>query len=337
MNGHIYQNLLANSPRISGRLARQPNRYFNSRFFAVWFAIFFAAFFGLYALGLVPAGVSEIGDAIVYDIGFVSKSVAGLGAVLNSGAEISKGAVNEVGVSIINAASSASNMISGLGRTLSFDPGFITEKSAKAISVVWSSISSIKLPDIHLSLPSIEKKKDKGINLKAEISPSLAVLPAIEKTNIQFVAFDAARIIIPAIEVDAPIVFPKSADIDVLNDSLLKGIVHYPGSALPGEKGSVFLSGHSTGLTIVHNKSFEVFNRLKDLKTGDIVQIQSGNQEYRYRVLSMKIAKVDGAVIDLNSRKEKLILSTCRIFGRDVKDDRFVVEAEFMGKYPLSS
>ncbi len=321
MNGHIYQNLLANSPRISGRLARQPNRYFNSQFFAVWFAIFFAAFFGLYALGLVPAGVSEIGDAITYNIGFVSAGVAKAESILENGAGF------------------VSAEIAGLSKVFPSGVSFVESNLAYAADVLKANIGEIKIPHLRWSSFTYFKKSEaKKVELTAEPAVELAAeIAAQPLPDSASAVFDNARIIIPEIDVNSPVIFPKSIDNDALNNSLLKGIVHYPGSALPGEKGSVFLFGHSTGLTIVHNKSFEIFNRLKDLRTGDIVQIQSGNQEYRYRVLSMKIAKADEAVIDLNSKEQKLVLSTCRIFGRDVKDDRFIVEAEFMGKYPVSS
>ena len=148
-------------------------------------------------------------------------------------------------------------------------------------------------------------------------------------------ALHIPKIIIPDISSSAPIVLPKHSDLDTLNHALTKGVVHYPGSAMPGEYGNAFFFGHSTGLAVVNNKSYAVFNRLQELKLGHVVRLRYGTREYWYRVTSMKIKKADEAIVDLSPSKTRrlLTLSTCRIFG--AKDDRFVVEAEFMKSYPL--
>ncbi|MDP3727203.1 MAG: sortase [bacterium] len=142
------------------------------------------------------------------------------------------------------------------------------------------------------------------------------------------------RIIIPTIAVTAPVIFPESADLAALNAALLQGVVHYPGSALPGDPGTVFLFGHSTGLAVVHNKNFEVFNRLSELRGGDIVRLAYGEREYWYRVRSIELKRTDAAVIDLApSGVPRLVLTTCNVFGG--VDDRFIVTADFMESHPL--
>lgn len=143
-----------------------------------------------------------------------------------------------------------------------------------------------------------------------------------------------AEVLIPGIGVGAPIVFPRSAELGVLNSALTQGVVHYPGSALPGEAGTVFLFGHSTGLAVVHNRNFAVFNRLRELGPGSMVRLRYGEREYWYKVRSVDIKRADAAVVDLqNTGPGMLVLSTCRIFG--ALDERFVVTAEFVESYPL--
>ncbi|MBI4132269.1 MAG: sortase [Candidatus Sungbacteria bacterium] len=144
------------------------------------------------------------------------------------------------------------------------------------------------------------------------------------------------RIIVPTIGIAAPIVFPESASLDALNMALLRGVAHYPGSALPGDSGTVFLFGHSTGLAVVNNKNFEVFNRVSELAAGDTIRLHYGGREYWYRVQSIELKRTDAAVIDLTrSSARRLVLTTCNVFGG--LDDRFIVTAEFVGSYPLSS
>ena len=143
-----------------------------------------------------------------------------------------------------------------------------------------------------------------------------------------------AEVLIPVIGVSAPIVFPPSADLGVLNVALTQGVVHYPGSALPGEAGTVFLFGHSTGLAVVRNRNFAVFNRLRELGPGSMVRLRYGGREHWYRVRSVDTERADAAVVDLrNTGPGMLVLSTCRIFG--ALDERFIVTAEFTESYPL--
>jgi len=180
---------------------------------------------------------------------------------------------------------------------------------------------------------------DSGANFISSHENELTVEPTPAPAPAQVASvsadFSDTRIIIPAISVDAHIIFPNSTDVDVLNNGLLKGVVHYPGSALPGEKGKMFLFGHSTTLAVVHNQAFKSFSGLKDLRTGDIVKIQTSDKEYRYRVLTMRIAEVDKEIISFDSEKPMLVLLTCRIVNHKIENDRYMVEAEFMGSYPL--
>lgn len=141
------------------------------------------------------------------------------------------------------------------------------------------------------------------------------------------------EIAIPKIEVKAPIISPQSRDENILNTALAEGVVHYPGSALPGETGNVFIFGHSTGLAVVQNKNYEVFNRVKELNNGDVIKIRMGSREYLYLVKTLEVKTADDARIDLQTEKKILTLSTCRIIGG--KESRYVVTAEFLRSYPL--
>ncbi|OGZ00211.1 MAG: hypothetical protein A3C11_01065 [Candidatus Sungbacteria bacterium RIFCSPHIGHO2_02_FULL_49_12] len=141
------------------------------------------------------------------------------------------------------------------------------------------------------------------------------------------------RLIIPSIGLNAAIELPKSADLDTLNTALLDGPAYYPGSGTPGQVGNVFIFGHSSLLSVVHNQNFKVFNGLKDLKSGDVIRLQWNSVEYWYQVKTVSIKKANDAEIDLATDKRLLTLSTCQIVGG--KENRYVVEAEFMRSYPL--
>lgn len=84
------------------------------------------------------------------------------------------------------------------------------------------------------------------------------------------------RIQIPAINVDAQIVPGDGWE------ELKKGVGHHIGSANPGERGNLVLSGH--------NDVFgEIFRYLDKLTAGDEVIVYSGSQRYRYVISGSRI------------------------------------------------
>jgi LPXTG-site transpeptidase (sortase) family protein len=141
------------------------------------------------------------------------------------------------------------------------------------------------------------------------------------------------RIVIDAISLDASIETPTSTAIEVLDEALLRGVVHYPGSANLADSGNVFLFGHSSGFRVVQNQAFKAFNDLKDLKENDLVRVQSASREYVYRVTSVSLVSADEAFVDLSRSGRTLTLATCNVFG--AKEERYVVKADLVGEYEL--
>ncbi len=62
---------------------------------------------------------------------------------------------------------------------------------------------------------------------------------------------------------------------------LNRGVGWIEGTAMPGEDGNVGLAGHRDGY----------FRRLKDLKLGDAIEVQSAGRTMRYRVSSLEIVE----------------------------------------------
>lgn len=152
--------------------------------------------------------------------------------------------------------------------------------------------------------------------------------------TVAVVAEYPVKIAAPDIKLNQVVYSPNTADEQTLDAALLKGAVHYPGSALLGEEGNVLLFGHSSYLPTVFNQAYKTFNGIQNLKTGQIVTVSSGTYAYDYRVTSVRFAKAtDENVIDLSKKSRKLTLVTCDSFK--TKSDRFVVEAEYTGKRPL--
>lgn len=143
------------------------------------------------------------------------------------------------------------------------------------------------------------------------------------------------HIVAKDIGLDASVANPNSVDIDVLDETLLKGAVRYPTSAMLGMDGTVLLFGHSSYLPIVHNLAYKTFDGIQKLKPGQIVSVYSGTKEYQYAVTEVRVADANEDSVELNPVGKHLTLVTCDSFAK--KTNRFIVTADFVGAYSLAS
>lgn len=89
---------------------------------------------------------------------------------------------------------------------------------------------------------------------------------------------------IPRIRVAAPIKRPRSTAENVINNALLRGVIKYPGTAEPGERGNVFLTGHSSYYWWAQTDFRNVFALVPQLRRNDEIVIYSQGRKYAYRV-----------------------------------------------------
>jgi LPXTG-site transpeptidase (sortase) family protein len=142
------------------------------------------------------------------------------------------------------------------------------------------------------------------------------------------------RLVIEKIGVDTPISNPSSTDVAVLDQALLSGGVRYPASATLEENGNVLLFGHSTTLPVVRNQAYKAFVGIGTLTTGDQIKVRSADNEYLYSVTKVSKVSADKELVLFPATGRMLTLSTCDLLG--TKADRFVVEAQFVRRYPLA-
>ena len=147
------------------------------------------------------------------------------------------------------------------------------------------------------------------------------------------------RISIPAINIDSRIVEPTlgveallSSDWNELEDqirsSLLQGIVHYPGTADPGEEGNAFLTGHSSNVFWEPSPYNTVFALLPRIAEGDEIYITYDQTEFHYIVTQTKeVSPKDVSILE-QTEGPTLTLMTCTPVGTTLK--RFVVTAELV-------
>ncbi len=103
------------------------------------------------------------------------------------------------------------------------------------------------------------------------------------------------------------------------NRALKKGIAHAKGTALPGQKGSIFLFAHSSGLPWEITRYNTIFLRLGELKTNDEIKLYYKGKEYKYLVTSKKEVWPNEVNYLLDQKKDQLVLQTCTPLGTSLK------------------
>lgn len=125
------------------------------------------------------------------------------------------------------------------------------------------------------------------------------------------------RIKIPSIRVDLLLVEGTDAK------ELCVGAGHFTGSAMPGQKGNCAIAGH-------RNYTFgSMFNRLGEIKTGNIITIEENKQVFQYRVSHISVVEPsDVAVLNQNKHKRELTLITCTPVR--IATHRLIIRAELI-------
>ncbi len=147
------------------------------------------------------------------------------------------------------------------------------------------------------------------------------------------------RISIPSLNVNAPIVEPtlgvealQAKDWGTLEDqirsTLLQGVVHYPGTAEPGQTGNAFLTGHSSNVFWELSDYNTVFALLPQLEMGEDILINYKQKEYHYTVTAKREVTPDDVSILKQGNEKILTLVTCTPVGTTLK--RLVVTAELV-------
>lgn len=142
------------------------------------------------------------------------------------------------------------------------------------------------------------------------------------------------ELVIPKLSVKAPIIWTKKVE-DFSRD-LNNGLVHYPGTSLPGQAGVSYISGHSS--TFIWNTSpyGQVLTRLNELNPGDeffitVYQASGQKTDLRYVVTGKQEYQPDDQAqfVAYNETDSIVNLSTCWPIGSTAR--RYVVSGRLAG------
>lgn len=136
-----------------------------------------------------------------------------------------------------------------------------------------------------------------------------------------------ASIVIPKIDVKAPISFVDSTNPDDFLEPLKQGVAHFP-SALPGEQGVSVLLGHSSPFGWPGDTYDSVFSNLNELELNDRILITTNGIVNNYTV-SGKVFLNRGQDIPLEyqiSDGQRILLISCWPPG--INNKRIIIQAE---------
>jgi sortase A len=105
----------------------------------------------------------------------------------------------------------------------------------------------------------------------------------------------------------------QDAIVTIAGDDLGVSLVHYGGTALPGEYGNTVVFGHSTMVQLYNPKNYKtIFSLLPTLKSGDEINVTYDGISYKYIVYDLAVtAPSDLTAITQRFDDSYLTLVTC--------------------------
>lgn len=144
------------------------------------------------------------------------------------------------------------------------------------------------------------------------------------------------RLVIPSLGLNVPIAIPAADSLmredwktleEDIQESLQDGVVHYPGTARPGQAGNFFVTGHSSYFPWAPGAFKSVFARLHALNVGDEYWVFYGGDKHRYVIKEKKEVKPsDVSVLDQPVNKRLSTLMTCTPVGTTLR--RLIIVAQ---------
>ncbi|MFA6305651.1 MAG: sortase [Candidatus Gracilibacteria bacterium] len=143
------------------------------------------------------------------------------------------------------------------------------------------------------------------------------------------------RLIIPRINQNLPVVRINSESLirrdwnaleKEMQNALKDGVVHYPGTSIPGESGNMAITGHSSYFPWDSGRFKDVFALLHDVVQGDKLVMYWDGKKYIYEVTEIKVVLPNDISILKQTPESTLTLITCTPVGTNLK--RLVVRAK---------
>lgn len=183
-------------------------------------------------------------------------------------------------------------------------------------------IMQVVLPVISFQLREMGLKYDNQVLKSPKTTDSQILGISIQKKD-NFPAFISSRRRdnLPFFEFSlaVPSINLKETTVYVDSNDLSKGLVHLPGTVLPGERGNIFISGHSA-ISSIFSKSAH-FAKLSNVKKGDKIEVEANGAKFIYQVAEIKtVSPTDlSVIIPPDEMGRYITLMTCVPPGLNLK------------------
>lgn len=207
-----------------------------------------------------------------------------------------------------------------------FQEDNITSEYTDTVQKIWAKSELV---------PQKQTKLLSSIDL--DFSQRSKAILGLENFNFEVYPNDN-RIYVPKINQNAPISWTDLDKENVestdylqlekkLQEALKNGIVHYPGTALPGEEGNAVFTGHSSYYPWAPGDYKSIFALLDKVDLNDEIIVFHNQIKYVYYITDKRVVKPTAMdVLNQATNKRMLTLITCTPVGTDI--NRLVVTAE---------
>jgi len=213
------------------------------------------------------------------------------------------------------------------------------------VAMNWSAISQYINWEMSKASSQIDEKNQlyKLVEKRAPIQAPLPIAKTSLDSRRQIPRLDLnlappdTRLIIPRINRNVPVINVSGESLISKNWDKLEsdmqaalryGVIHYPGTAYPGQEGNVVITGHSSYFPWDSGRFKDVFAVLHDMRKGDKILLYSNQKQFIYEVSSIEKVWPSDLNVLKPSAENKLTLITCTPLGTNIK--RLVVEAKLI-------
>lgn len=133
---------------------------------------------------------------------------------------------------------------------------------------------------------------------------------------------------IPSLNITAPVVYVNESNEKAFQAALVDGVVHYPGTAKPGESGNVYIFGHSSDYVFTEGRYKSIFALLPNIEVGALVNISdAAGKIFVYKVTQkFVVSPKEVSVLAQDETKHILTLQTSYPVGTALQ--RYIVVSE---------
>lgn len=209
------------------------------------------------------------------------------------------------------------------------------------IAINWQAYSQVALTyynDItgqtDTTLTVFSEQQNQENELVEPSSPIIGDSLAVPQLNSEITP-PGFRVIIPSINSNVPVIDVAEDKLiernwsgleQEIQDALRSGVVHYPGTPLPGQSGNIVITGHSSYYPWDPGRFKDVFALLHNLVEGDEIIIFNKQEKFTYKISQIeKVFPYEVNVLN-DFQDDRLTLITCTPIGTNLK--RLIVTAK---------